>query len=323
MKTLQLFAVLLLISFIARSQKNIEVETGLLPMSKGEQMAFSVLIPESKATDIEPIWKRYVNSRSVGERVNNLTTQIGNIFRSDEKDAVRDKLKVQKNGNELFVRAIKEMSLTKESLDIYALLTNQEDGCKVSTFFQYTDSVFINDTSADKEQIQNIRSYIRDFGVIAYREVVDEQINKAKKDAKEEENILKDLMSASRKEEKAIVSHETDIDELKAEIKTIENDISRLDEIIDEKKLNLEMLIKKSPEYDIAKKEIKELSKDKSKYFKKIKSCKTKIKSREMDISDSKDKIKQHKLQAEKQQELIDGKLKIVDLLIEKKAGIH
>ncbi len=323
MKTLQLFAVLLLISFIARSQKNIEVETGLLPMSKGEQMAFSVLIPESKANEIEPIWKRYVNSRSVGERVNNLTTQIGNIFRSDEKDAVRDKLKVQKNGNELFVRAIKEMSLTKESLDIYALLTNQEDGCKVSTFFQYTDSVFINDTSADKEQIQNIRSYIRDFGVIAYREVVDEQINKAKKDAKEEENILKDLMSASRKEEKAIVSHETDIDELKAEIKTIENDISRLDEIIDEKKLNLEMLIKKSPEYDIAKKEIKELSKDKSKYFKKIKSCKTKIKSREMDISDSKDKIKQHKLQAEKQQELIDGKLKIVDLLIEKKAGIH
>ncbi len=42
-----------------------------------------------------------------------------------------------------------------------------------------------------------------------------------------------------------------------------------------------------------------------------------------MDISDSKDKIKQHKLQAEKQQEVIDGKLKIVDLLIEKKAGIH
>ena len=131
------------------------------------------------------------------------------------------------------------------------------------------------------------------------------------------------VFATTPKEEKAIVSHETDIDELKAEIKTIENDISRLDEIIDEKKLNLEMLIKKSPEYDIAKKEIKELSKDKSKYFKKIKSCKTKIKSREMDISDSKDKIKQHKLQAEKQQELIYGKLKIVDLLIEKKAGIH
>ena len=51
-------------------------------MSKGQQMAITVLITEAKPKDAEPIWKKYVNNRGFGERIENLATQIGNIFKS-------------------------------------------------------------------------------------------------------------------------------------------------------------------------------------------------------------------------------------------------
>jgi len=323
MKTFKLISILLLFSFIASSQKKIEVITSSQSMSKGDQMAFSVLVPEAKAADLEPLWKKYINNRSVGQRVTNLTTQIGNIFKSAEKDAERDKLKVQKNGDELYVRALNESLLTEHPLDVYARLTEQEDGCTLSAFFQYTDSAFINENNANKNWMQGISSYIRDFGVVAYQKVVEDQIDEAKKEVTRQENILKDITTNSRKEEKSIVRNETIIDELNAEIETIESDISRLNEIMSEKKLVMEKQDKKSADYDVLKKELKELSKDKKKYYNKIKSTKTKIKSKDLDIAASKNKIEHNNAQAAQQEEIIIEKQKIVDQLIDKKAAIN
>lgn len=80
---------------------------------------------------------------------------------------------------------------------------------------------------------------------------------------------------------------------------------------------------KKSVDYDVLKKELKELSKDKKKYYNKIKSTKTKIKSKDLDIAASKNKIERNNVQAAKQEEIIIEKQKIVDQLIEKKAAIN
>jgi hypothetical protein len=100
MKQFFLFTIIILANYWAQAQQKVEAGTELMNMSKGQQMAFTVIVPEAKAKDIEPTWKKYVNNRSIGERFSNLTTQIGNLFRSKENQSNRDKLKVEKNGDE-------------------------------------------------------------------------------------------------------------------------------------------------------------------------------------------------------------------------------
>lgn len=323
MKPFLLFSVFLFLSLLAKPQQKIEVGTEEINMSKGHQLAFTVIVPEAKAKDIEPVWKKYVNNRSIGERFSNITTQIGNLFRSKENQSNRDKLKVEKNGDEFYVRAIKESSLTQHPMDIYARITELSGGCKLSAFFQYTDSVFINETNADPERIENIKSYIRDFGVVAYQNVVEDQIDAAKKEVSNQESVLKDIESDSKKEAKSIASYQIDIQEYNTEINANENDIARLEENITGKKIAFESLTKGTPEYDIAKKELKELSKEKSKYFNKIKSFQKKIKSRESDINAAKGKITRNDIQLDKQQLILQDKQKIVDQLIAKKEAIQ
>jgi len=323
MKRILLLSVILSISLLASSQQKIEVETGEKSMSQGQQMAVSLLIPEAKIKDVEPLWKKYVNNRGFGERIGNLATQLGNVFKSDENQVSRDKLKVEKKGDELYVRSIEQAAITSHSMDIYARFTEMPDGCQFSAFFQYTDSTFINESNVDQERIQNIKSYIREFGVEAYKSVVDDQIKEAKKEVSNQEDVKKDIESNSRKEEKSITRFESDIQEFNAGIFEVESDIVRLNEIITAKKVTFTTLTKKTPEYDAAKTELKELAKEKSKFFNKIKSFKGKIKSKELDIKSAKSKIAENELKVVKQEKVIQDKEQIVLQLIAKKEGIQ
>ena len=323
MKRTILLSVLILLGLSVYSQQKIEVETGDKPMSKGSQMAITLIIPEAKIKDIEPVWKKYINSRSIGERIGNLATQVGNIFRSKDNQVNRDKLKVETKGDEWFVRSVEESKITTHSLDVYARATDLPTGCQFSAFFQYTDSIFINGSNIDAERLQNIKSFIYDFGVEAYKSVVDDQIKAAKKEVSAQEKIARKLESVSRKEEKAISGYEVDIQEYESEIKGFESDIAHLDELIAAKKLAFSSLTKGVPEYDAAKGELKDLAKEKSKNFGKIKSLKSKIKSKEMDIKSSKSKIVQNEIKIASQQKVIEEKEQIVKDLEQKKERIQ
>ncbi|MDD2303709.1 MAG: hypothetical protein PHP53_03365 [Prolixibacteraceae bacterium] len=323
MKHFYFLTTFLLVAICAQSQKKIEVEIGQKNMSKGTQTAITVLIPEAKPNDVEPAWKKYVNNRSVGERIGNLATQVGNIFKSDDKQVNRDKLKVEKIGDELFVKSIEQAMITKHLMDIYARIIELPEGCQFNTFFQYTDSAFINETNADPEQIQNMKAYIRDFGVIVYQGVVDGQIKEAKKEVSKQEGVLKDLESDSKKEEKNITKLEVDIQETEAEIVGIESDIKRLDEKITAQKVTFSGLKKGTPEYDAGKSEQKDLAKEKSKCFSKIKSAKSKIKSKQMDIKSLQTKIAMNDAKINSQQTVIQAKEQMVQYLIQKKDAIQ
>ena len=323
MKRNFLFSAFLSFALFAHSQQKVEVETGQKNMSKGSQMAITVLIPEAKPNDVEPVWKKYVNNRSVGERLGNVATQLGNIFKSEEKQVSRDKLKVEKIGDELFVKSIEQAMITKHSMDIYARMIELPEGCQFNTFFQYTDSAFINETNADPEQIQNMKAYIRDFGVAAYQNVVEGQIKDAKKEVSKQEGVLKDLENDSKKEEKNITRLEVDIQESEAEIVGVMNDIKRLDEKIAAQKVTFSGLKKGTPEYDAGKTEQKELAKEKAKSFNKIKSLNGKIKSKQMDIKSLQNNINLNDLKVSAQQTVIVDKEKVVQNLIQKKDAIQ
>lgn len=323
MKQIFLLFAAIMMALNASSQYKEEVETDEKSMSKGTQMAFTVMIPEAKTDEVEPVWKKYVNNRSVGERISNLATQVGNIFKSEENKSSRDRLKVETKGGEMYVRSIEVNNISKYSMDVYARITQLAEGCQFSAFFQYTDSIFINESNVDDERILSLKSYIRDFGVEAYQSVVDDQIKEAKKEVSKQEGELKDIESKTKKEEKSITRYESDIQKFNAGIFEVENDIVRVNEIITLKKTAFSAMLKGTPEFDEAKKELKVLEKEKSGSFREIKSLKGKIKSKEMDIKSANNKIEKNKQDRKKQQLVIKEKEEIVDQLVKKKEGIQ
>lgn len=323
MKQIFLFFAAIIMALNASSQYKVEVETGEKSMSKGTQMAFTVMIPEAKTEEVEPVWKKYVNNRSVGERISNLATQVGNIFKSEENRASRDRLKVETKGGEMYVRSIEVNEISKYSMDVYARITQLAEGCQFSAFFQYTDSVFINESNVDEERLLSLNSYVCDFGVEAYQSVVDNQIKEAKKEVSKQEGVLKDIESKTEKQEKSITRCESDIQKFNAGIFEVENDIVRVNEIITLKKTSFSAMLKGTPEFDEAKKELKVLEKEKSACFREIKSMKGKIKSKEMDIKSAKNTIEKHEQDRKNQRLVIQEKEAIVDQLVKKKEGIH
>ena len=213
--------------------------------------------------------------------------------------------------------------ISRYSLDVYGRLTELTGGCQFSAFFQYTDSVFINESNVDNERLTSLKTYVHDFGVEAYKSVVDNQIKEAKKEVSRQEDLLKDIEKKSKKAEKSITGCEADIQEYNAGIFEVENDIVRLDETITLKKTAFSTLTKGTPEFDAAKKELKNLEKQKSKYFGESKSKKGKIKSKELDIKDAKTQIADNEVYLAKQRTVIQDKEQIVEKLKQKKEGIQ
>jgi chromosome segregation ATPase len=103
----------------------------------------------------------------------------------------------------------------------------------------------------------------------------------------------------------------------------VENDIVRVNEIITLKKTSFPAMLKGTPEFDEAKKELKLLEKEKSACFREIKSLKGKIKSKEMDIKSAKNTIEKNELDRKKQQLVIQEKKQLVGPLVKKKEGIQ
>jgi len=208
-------------------------------------------------------------------------------------------------------------------MDIYARITGQSDGCVLTAFFQYTDSVFMNEYNVDKERLQSIKNYVREFEVLAYKNVVDEQIKKAKKDVSEQEGILKDFESDSKRQNKSVTRMEVDIKEYESDMKSLESDIKFLEGKISAQNQLLLSSAKGSTEYAAAKSSVRDLNKEKSKSFSKIKSLENKIRTKKSDIKDAEDKIFSDDKNAAKQKPVVEEKQKIVDLLVQKKEAIQ
>lgn len=323
MKHTLLLSLFLIFGILVHAQQKIEVTIEDKTMSKGLHMAVTVIIPESNIKDVDPIWKKYINNRSLGERLDNLGKSVGNIFKNEDNKVDRETLKVEKKGDEWYVRAIDESSISNHKLDVYARASDLPSGCQFMAFFEYTDSVFIDQSNIEEDRLRNMKTFVHNFAVEVYQSVVDDQIKEAKKVLSSEEKTMKKIESNTVKEQKAISRYEVDIQEYEAEIRAVENEIIRTDTILVRKKIDFASIDKDSPAYDVAKDQLKELSKAKSKKFKQIKSYKSKIKSKQGNIKSSNTKIAQNDVKFSLQQSVIEEKEKIIQDLELKKERIE
>lgn len=323
MKLLFILLSVLSMNFHASSQNKIEVETGEKVMPQGSYATFNMMIPKSKTKDIENLWKKYVNKRPAGERFNNLTTQVGNIFKSKINQTKRDRLKVDKSGNQLHVRAVDLNEISNYPLDIYASITQSPEGSQLSSFFQYTDSVYIDTTNTNEDKLALIADYVRDFGVEAYKNVVDENIKLANRELSREENVLKNLHASTVRAEKSITRNETLIQQYNSRISVLENDSARMDETIAAKKKEFSEMLKDSADTKPAKTKLKALQKEKARNPIEIRTLKGKIRSKELDIRSAKTQIADNEIEIKTQKTVIDGKQQIAEQLIKEKGEIQ
>lgn len=323
MKLLIIILVALSMAFHAIPQTKIEVETLEKDMSQGPQTAFSLLIPESKAQDIEIRWKKYVNNRTSNERIRNLTTQMGNIFKSKEKKTSRVRFKMDKTGDELHVRSIALDNIASYPMDIYAVITQLPQGCQLSAFFQYTDSVFIDHSNTDENRLALISDFVGDFGIEAYRNVVDENIKLDNREVSKQESVLKWLYASTLKAEKSIIHNEIQIQEYDSRISELRNDSATMIETIALKKKEFSEMNKDSLDYEQTKAELKSLERDKGRVPREIRTLIGKIKFKELEIESAKNQIAVNELEIKNQEAIIQEKQQITEEFIRKKGEIQ
>lgn len=312
------YIVAILLLFVSIStvfaQERIDVVTAKKEMSKGTQTAFTVFVPEADSKFVENEWKKFINERPFFEFATKGTSQtvekvilgISNIFSKEKKEYTKNSLKVEKFGNELLVQDVIHEELTNNHLDIFARITGAETGVYLSSFFQYSDSIFIDRSVVDEDVFQSINNYIRSFGVETYQKVVENQIDNEKKVLRKDENDLEKLQRKNKDLYKSTGHFETDIDECNDNIRRIEYDLKRIEERSSQYKDSLRQFNKKTIEYDALQVEIKENEKVHKKTYRQIKAQKNNIKQNQDKIRKVKIDIIGNENDQKVQQEIIN-----------------
>ncbi len=224
------------------SQINIQVFEEIKTMSLGERPAFVVDIPGG---DYETIRKAWIK-----------------LLENDTK------AKVTYFGNEININGAIWKKITLDSINIYSSVYKIDTVIKVVSFIEI-DSVFISSEPSEvyeKEIPLAIRSEVRDFAIVQYREVYQDMIDEEEILLKNMEKEYQSLSNESEKKQKDIKGNEESIRQSEDAIRVVEADLELKNKEIEAKKLDIAPLKIKDPEaYKIAEKELNLLEREKKK----------------------------------------------------------
>jgi hypothetical protein len=294
MKNLILSLVLFHIVLTLDAQQKIEVALAEKEMSQGKQTSFVVIVPEAKIDFVVSKWKKYANDRTIienitkgaiGRFVENTYKSVANTLSPEKKlEKNRMKLRVEKEHDEFIIRNIVHKYITEDLLDIYTKIIQLEDGVQVSGFFKFSDSIFINESNVDEETILSIKNYMYEFGVGAYKGVVENQIKDAEKELRRKNKVLSNMKSRNDYFEESITRKESEINICREDIRQNDDQFILVEDLISEKKKQMLGENKSSTQYQEYKVSLKEKQKEKRKIENQNKNLKAKIKSKELNI---------------------------------------
>ena len=272
--------------FLAKAQDIIEVTIEQKEMSMGEQTAISVLIPETNVKLVENEWKKFINERPVLEFVAKGTSQtfekafidISNLFSKDKREFTKNKLKVTKVNNELIVKNVLHEEVTNNHIDVYAIVNRYENGVKLSSFFRFSDSIFINKSNVNENTLLAFSNYLKLFGQRTYIKAVEQQLFNERRELRNLEGELKMQENKNKSMHSSIGRQETNIDECENTIRIVEKVLEKLEDEIAENKNNLRRLDRKTETYTTQKDLIKQLEKEHKKEYTQIKTQNSRIK---------------------------------------------
>lgn len=258
---------LLFIASVSNAQESQLVTEGSKSFSKGNYNGYSVVIPRAKLKEVAKDWNRYLR---------------------------RNKGRVNENDDEYTLSKIVVAEVSKDSIIIYSNLKAIETDVLLTGAATKNDSDFFS-TSSNPETSETFKSFLRNFAVNEYRNIVTDELADEQKRLKRIENELKDLEGDNEQSEKKIKSNKRDIERIEDDIRSNQQlKEIKSDAIIQQQKVIATYLtssdLKKEEE-----KKLKAMQKEKSKIDKDDESMHRKIESREDENKDLEKRIDHNK----------------------------
>lgn len=235
-------------------------------MSKGENLAIIVKIPEADIKMVQKGWEKAIKNKT--------------------------KSKIQKEMNETWIASTLLTEIYQEPMAVYGKVISTDGGVDVIAFFEI-DSVFINQEN-DDDKVTSASQFMRKFGVEQYRLAVNQQLKDEEKKLKGFKQNLSKLQKENEKLHKTIKANESSILSKESDIEVnISDQVLKGKEV---EKYKHEVSEAGSPEKEqIAKKSLKTKEKEKKKLQKKNQDMHKDIAKFKADIEKAKRAI-QHNL---------------------------
>jgi flagellar motor protein MotB len=241
--------------FQASAQVPLEISGKTVTMSKGDQPAFIVEIPQVTAENIEKSWMKLIRQNT--------------------------KSKVSTENGEIFILNTQIDEISDKPINIYSAVYQADSAVKLVSLFEIDSSFFSFD--GDKEDMnyertyQGIEHFLHDFAVTEYRDAVEEELKTENKELKKLNGDLQKLVKQTETFQKKIRQNESDSLNAEDQISSLEVDKQRKQDEIDSKKESMSSIAGDKELYDEAKKYLKSLEKQRKKIEKEIDKLKANI----------------------------------------------
>ena len=161
-------------------------------ISVGKKSGYAVNIKQAKKKNVQNAWEKML------------------------KNYNESKEKVEDNKGEIFITGAFIERLHHDNINIYALITELDEGSRVEAFFEL-DSVFVN-SSNNKDASLVITNMMEEFAVDAFKNAVEDELEEEKKKLSDLEKDLEKLVKENEKMHKTIAMGESDITSLEVEL---------------------------------------------------------------------------------------------------------
>lgn len=178
----------IIIGFQASAQAPVVIIEKIVTMSKGEQPAFIVEIPQVTSENVEKSWMKLIRQNT--------------------------KSKVSIENSEITILNTQIDEISKNPINIYSAVYQVDSAVKLVSLFEIDSSFFSFD--GDKEDMnyertyQGIEHFLHDFAVTEYKEAAEEELKAENKELKNLNGELQKLVKQTETFQKNIKQNESD-----------------------------------------------------------------------------------------------------------------
>ena len=191
------FITLVLLTFFFVSSSFGQVMEAEKAMSKGENNALIVTLPDTDVKVVAKEWEKFMKS-------------------------YKAKVKGVKKSDEVFSDNAKLESISDNTVDVYSLVTQKGDDTKLSVWMDL-GGAYLN-SSDYPEKYENAKKLLHDFSGIVSKTYIANMLQMEEKKMKDLEGTLKDIDKSQENSEKDIEKYLEKIEEEKANIEKAKSD---------------------------------------------------------------------------------------------------
>jgi DNA repair exonuclease SbcCD ATPase subunit len=284
----KIFAILTLVIIsliVIKAQTILTVTEQTHNMSKGQQNAFVITVPQYTSSDLKDEWESYLKDNG--------------------------KAKIETNNGEVSALNLSIDKISVNHLNHYALVDDAVDGPKLVAFYAFND-VFV--TSANNPVISNsIKKFMTDFANTAYIKIVNKELNTEQKKLKSLKSDLSDMEEDENDSRQNIQDYKTKIEKTNNELAINTTAQQQKQQELDRQQQKMSDINMNADEKKLQNKQVENLQDDKKSLMKKEGNLKSDIEDYNNKINVEQNKMPGLHTKQITQKDLIQKQQEVVD----------